>query len=47
MFDIQVGLHVFLIVLILGTLWRVASFHLIASHNPSLEHLGKAMSLQY
>ena len=47
MFDLQVGLHVFMIVLILGTLWRVASFHLIASPNASLAHLGKAMAIQY
>lgn len=47
MIDLQVGLHVFMIVLILGTLWRVSQFHLIASPNPALAHLGKAMSIQY
>jgi len=45
--DLQVGLHVFFIVLVLGTLWRVSQFHLMASPNPSLQHLGKAMSVQY
>ena len=47
MIDLQVGLHVFFIVLVLGTLWRVSQFHLMASPNPSLQHLGKAMSVQY
>jgi hypothetical protein len=45
--DVQVGLHVFMIVLIFGTLWRISQFHLLASPNPSLQHLGKAMSIQY
>jgi hypothetical protein len=45
--DLQVGLHVFLVVLVFGTLWRVGQFHLMASPNPSLQHLGKAMSVQY
>ncbi len=45
--DLQVGLHVFLVVLVFGTLWRVSQFHLMASPNPSLQHLGKAMSVQY
>jgi hypothetical protein len=45
--DVQVGLHVFMIVLIFGTLWRISQFHLMASPNPSLQHLGKAMSIQY
>lgn len=47
MIDIQVGLHVFFIVLIMGTLWRIASFHLMASPNTALQHAGKAMSIQY
>ena len=47
MVDIQVALHVFAIVLILGTIWRLGSFHLIASSSPWLQHLGVAMSLQY
>jgi len=45
--DIKIGLHVFLIVVVFGTLWRVSQFHLMASPNPSLQHLGKAMSIQY
>ena len=45
--DLQVGLHVFAIVLIFGTLWRVGQYHLMASPNPHLQHLGMAMSTQY
>lgn len=47
MIDFQVALHVFLAVLVLGTLWRLATFHLIASPNPNLNHLGSAMAVQY
>lgn len=45
--DIKVALHIFLTVLILGTGWRVLSLHLIASQNTQLQHLGKAMYVQY
>jgi len=47
MLDLQVGLHVFLSVLILGTIWRVIQYHLMASNNPGIAHIGKAMSTQY
>ena len=47
MIDAQVGLHVFLIVLVFGTLWRLLSFHAMASANPAFQHAGKAMSVQY
>jgi hypothetical protein len=47
MLDLQVGLHVFLTVLILGTLWRVLQYHLMASANVHLQHVGMAMSTQY
>jgi hypothetical protein len=47
MVDVQVGLHVFMIVLIFGTLWRLLEFHAMASPNASIQHLGKAMSIQY
>jgi len=47
MIDLKVAIHVFLIVLILGTGWRLTSLHLIASPNVQLQHLGKAMSVQY
>ena len=45
--DFKVALHVFLIVLVLGTLWRLSTFHLMASPNANLQHLGKGMSVQY
>ena len=47
MTEVQVGLHVFMIVLIFGTLWRLLSFHAMASPNPMISHAGKAMSVQY
>ena len=47
MIDVQVGLHVFLIVLVFGTVWRLIQFHLMASANPALQHVGKAMSIQF
>lgn len=47
MLDLQIGLHVFATVLVLGTLWRIFQFYLMASPNPALQHLGKAMSVQY
>lgn len=45
--DIKVGLHIFLVVLVFGTLWRLSSYHLMASSNPRAQHLGKAMVTQY
>ena len=45
--DLQVALHVFMSVLILGTLFRLVSYHLMASSNPGVQHVGKAMSTQY
>ena len=47
MLDLTVALHVFMSVLILGTIFRVAQYHLMASSNPGLQHIGKAMSTQY
>jgi hypothetical protein len=45
--DIKVISHAFLSVLIAGTLWRMVTFHLLASPNPGLVHLGHAMTVQY
>jgi hypothetical protein len=45
--DVKVGVHVFLVVLVFGTLWRLTSYHLIASAQPHLNHLGQAMAQQY
>ena len=47
MLDLQVGLHVFMSVLILGTVWRLISFHLAASSNTGVSHIGHAMIVQY
>ena len=47
MVDLQVSLHVFMSVLILGTIFRLTQYHLMASTNPGLQHIGKAMSTQY
>ena len=47
MLDFQVSLHVFMSVLILGTIFRLVSYHLMASSNPGVQHIGKAMSTQY
>ncbi len=46
-FSAVTGLNIFLAVLIMGTLWRLSSYHLVASKNESLAHLGKAMAFQY
>jgi hypothetical protein len=45
--EIKVGAHVFLVVLVFGTGWRLATYHLMASRNPHLQHLGSAMAIQY
>ncbi len=47
MTDLKVAIHIFLIVLVLGTGWRLLSLHLIAAKNTQLQHLGRAMSVQY
>lgn len=47
MIDVQVGLHVFMVVLVFGTLWRLFQYHAMASPNVHLQHLGMAMSTQY
>lgn len=47
MIDLQVGLNIFLAVLVLGTIWRLTEYHLIAAQSPWLSHLGIAMAIQY
>lgn len=42
-----VAVHIFLAVLIMGTLWRLGSYHLMAANNPHAQHLGRAMTTQY
>jgi hypothetical protein len=46
-FSFMSAAQVFLSVLVIGTLWRLTSLHLVASSNENLAHLGKAMSVQY
>ena len=41
------AVHVFVSVLILGTLWRILAYHVMASSNVQLQHVGAAMSTQY
>lgn len=41
------AVHVFVSVLILGTLWRLTAYHLMASDNVQLQHVGGAMATQY
>lgn len=45
--DARVMIHLFLAILIVGTLWRLMSYHLIASPQAHLNHLGLAMATQY
>ena len=45
--DIKVISHVFLSVLIAGTVWRMVTFHLLASPQANLKQLGHAMTVQY
>ena len=47
MIDAQIGLHVFMVVLVFGTLWRLLQFHAMASPNVHVQHIGMAMSVQY
>lgn len=46
-FSAMMALDIFLAVLIIGTLWRLASFHLAASDNPVVAHVGRAAGFQY
>jgi hypothetical protein len=44
---LSVAFHTFVAVLIIGTMWRVLSFHLMASNSTTLQHAGAGMSVQY
>lgn len=46
-FSAVAALHAFLGVLIVGTVWRLVSYHLMASANPRVSMAGQAMSFQY
>lgn len=41
------ALGVFLVVLIVGTAWRLGAYRLAASNRPELRNLGAAMAFQY
>lgn len=41
------AMHAFLSVLILGTMWRVIAYHLLAASNVHAQHIGAAMITQY
>lgn len=45
--QVKLGIHIWVSVLIMGTLWRVATYHLVASPNDTLNHIGRAMAQQY
>lgn len=45
--QVKLGVHIWVSVLILGTLWRITTYHLVASPNATLQHLGRAMAQQY
>lgn len=46
-FSAASALTIFFAVLIVGTVWRLASFHLTASSSAGAKNLGKAMAFQY
>jgi hypothetical protein len=46
-FSVIAASQAFLSVIIVGTLWRLAALHLMASNNPVLNQLGEGMSFQY
>lgn len=41
------ALQAFLAVVIVGTLWKLAAMHMMASDNDVLNHVGKGMAFQY
>lgn len=45
--EFKLGLNIWMGVLVLGTLWRLLSYHAMASQNPQVQHLGMAMATQY
>jgi len=46
-FSVMSAVQVFLLVLAAGTAWRLGSYHLTASANENVSHIGKAMAFQY
>jgi hypothetical protein len=46
-FSFMSAAQVFMCVLVIGTLWRIGSLHLMAADNERVSHLGRAMGFQY
>jgi hypothetical protein len=46
-FSFMSAAQVFLSVLVIGTLWRISTLHLIANRDERVSHLGKAMGFQF
>lgn len=46
-FSAMSAIAIFLVVLIIGTTWRLGSHRLAASSRPELRNLGAAMAFQY
>jgi hypothetical protein len=44
---VRVGVHIWVSVLILGTVWRLLTYHGLASSNQWVNHAAKAMAVQY
>jgi hypothetical protein len=44
---ITASLHIFMAVLLIGTMWRISAYHLMASQSPTFVHVGAAMATQY
>jgi hypothetical protein len=45
--QVKLGVHIWVSVLIMGTLWRMVTYHLVASPNVTCQHIGRAMAQQY
>lgn len=46
-FSFMNAVGVFLAVLVIGTLWRLITAHLVVSSNPYAQWAGKAMAFQF
>lgn len=46
-FSAVAALHAFLGVLIVGTVWRLVSYHLMSSPNRRVSNIGQGMAFQY
>jgi hypothetical protein len=46
-FSAMSAIAIFLVVLMLGTIWRLGAYRLASSNRPELRNLGTAMAFQY